>query len=130
MIRKEDTVNLLNGMYKMLTAGDCELLGEAIDNVPDKLGNRMVRALLSYGYLTPEVTLGIMTKCFGLYREYFGKVFQDEDFEKMMKNADEIKQSFENAEQQEYAVKVLLAFIDEIDDKAMMDNKAMSSIAS
>lgn len=112
---REVTVGLLNGMYKMLTAGDYDLITDNVYKCPKKVADPMVRTFLGYGYMAPEVTIKILLACFELYKKYFQNVNSKDEFIEIIKEAEQIKTKFSETEEKSYAGKVLSIFIDEIE---------------
>ena len=112
---REVTVGLLNGMYKMLTEGDYDLITENVYKCPQKVADPMVRTFMGYGYMTPDVTLKILLDCFGIYKKYFQQVNSSDAFTDIIKEANDIKAKYNNAEECSYAGKVMSIFIDEIE---------------
>lgn len=115
MKSKEVTLGLLNGMYKMLTKDDYDLMYDTVCKLPQKLGDPMARTFLSYGYMKPDVTIKVLLECFELYKKYFQNIKAENGIADVVEAAETIKATFTNAEEQAYATRVLAVFIDEIE---------------
>lgn len=125
---REVTIGLLNGVYKMLTEGDYDLLLENVCKLPEKLGDIMVRTFLSYGYLMPDKTIQVLLTAFSVYKNHYGKVTEDAQLEEIVKEAEEIRQKFTTPEEKAYGSRVLSVFIDEI-ELCYKESKSMQKTA-
>ena len=107
-------MGLLNGMYQMLKADNYDLITENIYKCPKKVGEPLVRAILSYDYIPNKVTIEALLKCFEIYKAYYGET-EETKLQEAVTKATELCNSFEQVEVKAYATRVLAAFLDELE---------------
>lgn len=115
MKEKEITIGLLNGFYQMVTSQNYDLITENIMKCPLKVANPMVRAILSYGYLTTNKAYMILMETFSIYKNHVCKVKTDEEMYDVINESKKIMEKFTTPEEKAYAGRMLAAFLDEIE---------------
>lgn len=113
--KKEVTVQILNSIFLMFKKNDHETIAKTVEMLPGRLMDPMLRTFLSYESLKEDVALNLMMESFNFYKKYFGAMNTDKDFEVMMKELDEMVKNYENTAEGNYARRLLLTFIDEIE---------------